>query len=189
MVFVRIRAQRKAAEKPISGATVGDICDITYLALPLPAGHARAGDAASLPAGLVLVGALLPPPTLLHQRRLSCAASQRAPRRSGGFHGRAAFERASGSSGWNTHTDTERTEHTSTQAHRHHCGVSDGGGNARTLLYSSRTRNKGGLCARELSALINQRTRGYCCRRAVGRGSPAAAPVHMATYPPTHLAS
>lgn len=143
----------KAAEKPISGATVGDIY-VTYLALPLPAGHARAGDAAPLLAGLVLVSALLPSPALLHQRRLRCAVGQRAPRRSGGFHGRAAFELQDRPSG--TQTQTQTHEHTSTQTHRHHCGVSDGGGNARR--YSSRTPNKGDFA---LSAHINQRTAEY----------------------------
>jgi hypothetical protein len=152
MVFVRICAQQSRGETHLGR----DGSDMTYLALPLPAGHARAGDAASFLAGLVLVGALLPSPALL-RRRLRCCAVGRARRRSGGFHGRAAFEAFLGSS----EVQHKNTRHTNTRSHRHTdttVGSPMAGETRDAIAFELRTR---GTCARS-ARNINQRT-GECC--------------------------
>jgi hypothetical protein len=76
-----------------------------------------------------------------------------------------------------------RHRHTNTRSHkthRHNCGVSDGGGNARR--YSFRTPNKGDL-PRSLSAHINQRTGEYCS--AVAQSVVVAQALLQSTWLPT----
>ena len=46
---------------------------VTYLALPLPAGHACAGDASPLLVGFVFFGVLLPASALLYWRLCCCS--------------------------------------------------------------------------------------------------------------------